>query len=142
MKTQLAGALAIVLMMWTQTSTSAAPQRITSFNGTAKGQGTLTVGQERSRIKSVYINLKENGEADITLFTDLQLLAKGQWSASNDPAKGIALKITGGIVEGNATGSGTIFLTSDGKSVSKLSFQAKDAGSRKVTVQFVADKSQ
>jgi hypothetical protein len=128
MKIRLLGALAIVLMMWAQTSTSAAPQRITSFSGTAKGQGTLTVGQERTKIKSVYINLKENGEIDITLFTDLQLLATGQWSATDDPAKGIPLKITGGVVEGNATGSGTLFLSSDGKSISKLNFQAKGRG--------------
>jgi hypothetical protein len=142
MKIRLLGALAIVLMMWAQTSTSAARQRITSFSGTAKGQGTLTVGQERTKIKSVYLNLKENGEVDITLFTDLQLLATGQWIATDDPAKGIPLKITGGVVEGNATGSGTLFLNSDGKSISKLNFQAKGAGSRRVTVQFVADKSQ
>jgi hypothetical protein len=57
---------------------------------------------DKSKIKSVYINLKENGEADITLFTDLQLFAKGQWSAPADPSKGIPLKITGGIVDGPA----------------------------------------
>ena len=142
MKTQLARAVAIVLMMWVHSSTLAAPQRITSFSGTAKGQGTLIAGRESSKIKSVYINLKENGDADITLFTDLQLLATGKWTASGDPAKGIALKITGGVVEGNATGNGSLFLSADGKSISKLSIQAKGRGSRKVTVQFVADKSQ
>jgi hypothetical protein len=142
MKTHVARAVAIALMMWAHSSTLAAPQRITSFTGTAKGQGTLIAGRESSKINSVTINLKENGDADITLFTDLQLLATGQWSASDDAAKGIALKITGGVVEGNATGSGTLFLSSDGKSISKLSIQAKGRGSRKVAVQFVADKSQ
>ena len=142
MKVYVASALAVCLIMWTQTSASVVPQKITSFTGTAKGQGTLTVGQESTKIKSVYINLKENGDADITLFTDLQLLATGKWSASDDPAKGISLNITGGIVEGNATGSGTVFLTSGGKSISRLNFQAKGAGSRRVNVQFVADKGQ
>jgi hypothetical protein len=84
--------------------------------------------------------LKENGEADITIFTDLQLFAKGQWSAPADPSKGIPLKITGGIVDGSAVGSGTLFLTVDGKSPSKLSIQAKGAGSRRVTVEFVANR--
>jgi len=58
-------------------SAFAVTQRITSFSGTAQGQGTLTVGHDKSKIKSVYINLKENGEAYITIFTDLQLLAEG-----------------------------------------------------------------
>ncbi len=142
MKVYLASALALCFIMWAQTSASVIPQQITSFSGTAKGQGTLTMGQDSTKIKSVYINLKENGDADITLFTDLQLLATGKWTASNNPTKGISLKITGGVVEGNATGSGTVFLTSDGKSISRLTFQAKGAGSRKVNVQFVADKSQ
>ena len=121
-------------------SAFAVTQRITSFSGTAQGQGTLTVGHEKSKIKSVYINLKENGEADITIFTDLQLLAKGQWSAPADASKGIPLKITGGIVDGSAIGSGTLFLSADGKSPSKLNIQAKGAGSRKVIVEFVADR--
>ena len=122
-------------------SAFAVTQRITSFSGTAQGQGTLTVGRDKSKIKSVYINLKENGEADITLFTDLQLLAKGQWSAPADPSKGIPLKITGGIVDGSATGSGTLFLTADGKSLSKLNIQAKGAASsRKVIIEFVANR--
>jgi hypothetical protein len=143
MKAHLAGAFIVGLSIWVQASiAAAAPQRITSFSGTAKGQGTLTVGQDKSKINSVYLNLKENGDADITLFTELQLSAKGQWSSPDDPLKGIPLMITGGIVDGNATGNGTLFLSSDGKSISKLNIQAKGAGSRKVTIQFVADKSQ
>jgi len=81
---------------------------------------------DKSKIKSVYINLKENGEADITLFTDLQLFAKGQWSAPADLSKGIPLKITGGIVDGTATGRGTLFLSADGNSQSKLNIKAID----------------
>lgn len=112
--------LVVALMIWVQTSASATPQRITSFNGTAKGQGTLTVGRDSSKISQVVINLKENGEADITLFTDVQLFVKGQCTASDDPAKGIALKISGGVVDGDATGTGTVVLRPDGKSISSL----------------------
>ena len=36
-------------------------------------------------------------------------------SAPADLSKGIPLKITGGIVDGSAVGSGTLFLTADGK---------------------------
>ena len=55
----------------------------------------------KARTRKVFFT-QENGEADITLFTDLQLFAKGQWSAAADPSKGIPLKITGGIVDGPA----------------------------------------
>ena len=132
--------LVIALMMWMQSSTSAETQRITSFSGTAKGRGTLTVGDEKFKINSVYINLKENGEANITLFTDLQLFAKGRWSTSDDQTKGIPLEITGGVVDGDMTGSGTLFLGSDAKSISKLSIQAKGQGGKRVTIEFVAER--
>jgi len=77
---------------------------------------------------------------DITLFTDLQLFAQGQWSPPVDVVNGISLKISGGVVDGNAVGSGTLFLSADGKSPSKLNIQAKGAGSRRVIIEFVADR--
>jgi len=126
--------------MFMQTSTLAATQRITSFTALAKGRGTLTYDDEKHKISGVWVNLKENGEAEITLYTELQLFVKGQWSASDDRTKGIALKITGGVVDANATGAGTLFLRSDAKSIDKLSFQVKSAGSKTVAVEFVADK--
>jgi hypothetical protein len=142
MRAHLVRTFIIGLSIWVQASMAAPPQRMTSFSGTAKGQGMLTIGADKSKINSVYLNLKENGEADITLFTELQLSVKGEWSSPDDPLKGIPLKITGGIVDGNATGNGTLFLSSDGKAISKLNIQAKAAGTRKVTIEFVADKSQ
>ncbi|HEY6244776.1 MAG TPA: hypothetical protein VIX17_12570 [Pyrinomonadaceae bacterium] len=62
---------------------------------------------------------------DITLFTDLQLFAQGQWSPPVDVVNGISLKISGGVVDGNAVGSGTLFLSAGGKSV-ELNVQAED----------------
>lgn len=140
MKAKLAITLAIALFMLMQPATSAGAQRISSFTGLAKGEGTLTVGDETYKITGVWVNLKLDGEAEITLYTNLQLFVKGQWSASDDRTKGIALKITGGIVDGNAAGTGTLFLRSDGKSINELSFQVRSAGNRRAVVKFVADE--
>lgn len=135
-------AFVLGLIMFMQTSTLIASQRITSFTTLAKGQGTLTYDDEKHKISGVWVNLKEDGEAEITLYTELQLFAKGQWSASDNRAKGISLKITGGIIDGSTTGAGTLFLRSDGKSIDKLSFQAKSAVDKTVAVEFLADKEQ
>jgi hypothetical protein len=56
-------AIAFVIAFVVSISAFAVMQKITSFSGTAPGRGTLTVDHEKSKIKSVYINLKENGEA-------------------------------------------------------------------------------
>ena len=140
MKANLAISLAVGLFMFTQTATSAGPQRISSFTGSAKGEGTLTVNNENYKITGIWVKLEQNGEAEMVLYTDMQLFVKGQWSASDDRPKEIPLKITGGVVEGNATGTGTLLLRSDGKSIDELSFQARSTTNRKVAVKFVADK--
>src|ERR1051325_138005 len=67
---------------------------------------------------------------DITLFTDLQLFAQGQWSPPVDVVNGISLKISGGVVDGNAVGSGTLFLSADSKSLSSSTFKPKTVGER------------
>ncbi len=123
----------------------AAPQKITSLSTTAKGQGTITIsdpvsGEKKHDVHSVVVTLKENGDAEIVLVTDMQLFARGRWTAPSDLTKGIALKINGGIVTGNANGNGKLFLRPDAKSIDKLSFDAKGAGRSKVTVQFLASK--
>jgi len=119
----------------------AGAQKITSLNTTAKGKGTIIVSDiDKHEISSVMVILKENGEADLTFYADLQLSAQGTWSIAKSPAEGIDLKITGGVVGGNATGLGKLFLRKDGKSINKLNFEAASADGSKVTVEFVADK--
>lgn len=140
MKAKLAITLAVALFMFMQPVTSGRPQRISSFTELAKRQGTLTVGDETYKITGVWINLKQDGEAEITLYTSLQVFVKGQWSASDDGTKEVALKITGGIVDGNAAGTGTLSLHSEGKSINELSFQVQSGGNRRAVVKFVAEK--
>jgi len=117
----------------------ASAQKIESLNSTAKGKGTISTGVDKLTIYSVMVVLKENGEAEFTFYCDLQLTAKGRWTANDTPDQGINLEITGGVVAGNATGNGKLFLRPDGKSIDKLNIEAK-SGSRTVSIKFVAAK--
>lgn len=137
--------LALVLACAQTTITQTAPQKITSLSTTAKGQGTITIsdplsGDRKHTVNSVVVTLRENGDAEIVLVTDMQLFARGRWTRPASLDKGIALKIIGGIVTGNAKGTGRLFLRPDAKSIDRLSFDAKGTARSKVTVQFVADK--
>jgi hypothetical protein len=118
----------------------ATSQALTSLLATARGHGTLTVGREVFKITNVVVKLKEDGTAEITLVTDLQLFVTCTWSATDDLSKGIDLKITGGTNEGSAQGSGKLFLRSDGKSIASLSMEGMStAVKRKIQVNFVAE---
>jgi hypothetical protein len=137
--------LTLVAVMLACVQVLAAPQKITSLNTTAKGQGTITIsdplsGEKKHDVHSVVVTLKENGDAEIVLVAEMQLFARGRWTAPSDLTKGISLKINGGIVTGSASGSGKLFLRPDAKSIDKLSFDAKSNARSKVTVQFVASK--
>ena len=116
------------------------PQGLTSLLATARGQGTLTVGQEVFKVTNVVVKLKEDGTGEITLVTDLQLFVQCTWSAPADLSKGIYLKITGGISVGGAEGSGKLLLRPDGKAIASLSIEASsNTRKRKIHVKFVAD---
>lgn len=135
--TPLVLSIAIALLL----SVIAVAQKITSLNTSAKGKGTITIADlDKHEITSVRVILKEGGEADLTFYTDLQLSAQGNWSIGKSLKDGIDLKITGGVVSGNASGTGKLFLLKDGKSIDKLNIQATSADDSKVTVDFVADK--
>jgi hypothetical protein len=122
-------------------SSIALAQKITSLTTSAKGQGTISISNiDKHQISSVLVILKENGEADFTLYADLQLSAQGTWSMGKSLEEGINLKITGGVVSGNLNGAGKLFLRKDGKSIDKLNIEATTADERKVTVDFVAEK--
>ena len=147
MKTRLAQMLivAFVLLTCAPAGTATQSQTFTSLTATAKGQGTITVSDppttaNKRAINSVVVSLKEGGEAEIVVVTDMQLFATGRWTAPSDLSKGISLKITGGVVSGNAKGSGKLFLRPDGKSIDRLNFEVKSSARSKVTVEFVADK--
>jgi hypothetical protein len=138
---------AFVLLTSSPAGIATTPQTVTSLTANAKGQGTVTIsdpenpnGNRTHSVNSVVVTLRENGDAEIVLVSTMQLLARGRWTAPSEAGKGISLKITGGIVTGNAKGSGKLFLRSDNKSIDRLNFDAKGIGRSKVTVAFVADK--
>ncbi len=123
-------------------SVAVAAQQLTSLNASAKGKGIIKVSDiDQHKINSVMIILKESGDADFTFYTDLQLSAQGSWSVGESLSQGIDLKITGGVVSGNATGTGKLFLRKDGKSIDRLTIEAKSADGGKITVDFVADQT-
>lgn len=133
--------LMITLFVYAQGWTAGKQEKITSLSATAKGEGTVSIGDSKKhKISAIVVSLKEGGEAEIVLVTDIQLFVRGTWTAPEEISKGIALKITGGIVSGNATGAGTLFVRSDAKSIDRLSFEAKGSGRDTVTVEFTADK--
>lgn len=137
--------LIALVLTFVQTPLAGAPQKIKSLSTSAKGQGTITIsdpmtGDRKHNVNSVVVTLRENGDAEIVLVAEMQLFARGRWTAPSDLSKGISLKIDGGIVKGNANGSGKLLLRSDAKSIDRLNFDAKSTARSTVTVQFVADK--
>jgi len=139
--------LAVALLAWilVPAEAPAQTQKLTSLTASAKGEGTITVinpgVEERKRpLYSVVVTLRENGDAEIVVVTDMQLVARGRWTKPSDLSQGIALKITGGTVANNAKGTGKLYLRPDGKTIDKLNFDATSTARSKVTVSFVAEK--
>ena len=121
-------------------SNLASAQEHASLLATANGKGTLTVGKEEFKVTSVVVKLKEDGTAEITLVTDLQLFVTGTWSKAADSDESIDLKITGGQTGGGAQGSGTLLLRPGAKSIDRLTIEGmSNTVKRKVRLEFVAD---
>ena len=130
---------ALILLTLLAMPILASAQGLKSFLATANGKGTLTVGREEFKVSSVVVKLNEDGTAEITVVTDLQLFVKGTWSSPADPANPIDLKITGGAT-GDVQGSGKLSLRPDGKSIAKLTIEGMSpTAKRKIQLDFVAD---
>jgi hypothetical protein len=126
------------IVLWLALPAATVAQRIVSLESLAHGKGTLVMNGDEYKITGVLVVLKENGEAEFTLFTDMQLYGQGQWSAGKDLSQGIDLKITGGVVK-DAKGTGKLFLRADGKSIATLAMQGATNTGGKFEVGFVAD---
>jgi hypothetical protein len=96
---------------------------------------------DRQEITSALVVLRQNGTVLITVTAELQLQAQGTWKASASSPDEIVLKITGGVLKGEMTGSGKLLLTSDGKSFRQLAVNVKTIDGREITVTFAADDS-
>jgi hypothetical protein len=108
----------------------------------AKGHGSIVSTVEERNITAALVVLRPNGTALITLVSDLQLKADAQWSASKLSSEEIELKITGGELSGNWSGSGKLVLSNDRKSIKELVMNGKSFDGRELTITFVADASE
>lgn len=88
----------------------------------ANGDGLLKVGQEKFKVTSVVIKLMEDGNAEITLITDITIFVTATWSGKDQQV--IDLVITGGANKGGVDGSGKLTMKDDRKSISTLSLKA------------------
>ena len=109
---------------------------------TAKGKGLIASDIEELKITSAVVVLRQNGTVMITVSADLQLQAAGTWNASASSPDEIILKITGGALKGEMTGSGKLLLSGDRKSLKELTIHTKTIDGREITVTFVAGASE
>lgn len=113
-------------------------ESITAF---ARGHGSIVSEVEERKFSAAFVVLRPNGQAVITLYSDLQLQVRGTWSVSDSSPHEIELKITGGELGGNASGSGKLLLSNDRKSISELAITGKSSNGCDVTISFTADRS-
>jgi hypothetical protein len=114
-------------------------QKLDSLTAVAKGHGVIADAFEERKFTGALAVLRQDGTVLITLYSDLQLQAQGTWSASNSSPDEILLKITGGEVSGNVTGTGKLLLSNDRKFIKELTIKGKFFDGRKIVVTFVAD---
>jgi hypothetical protein len=131
----IAAAIVILLPILTKA------QKIKSLQASAKGRGTINVSNlSQQKINSILVILKEDGTAQITLYTDMQLLVQGTWSIGDPEDAIVELKITGGIVTNGGKGEGKLVLRDDEKSIKSLAISGKSADNMTTSVEFVADE--
>lgn len=118
---------------------SAQGQNFDSLTVVAKGHGVIANAVEERKFNGALAVLRQDGTVLITLYSDLQLQAQGTWSASNSSPEEILLKINGGEVSGNATGTGKLLLSNDRKFIKELTIKGKVFDGREIVVTFVAD---
>jgi hypothetical protein len=114
-------------------------QKFDSLTAVAKGHGVIVDAFEERKFTGALAVLRQDGTVLITLYSDLQLQAEGTWSASNSSPEEILLKITGGELSGNVTGTGKLSLSNDRKFIKELTIKGKLFGGREIVVTFVAD---
>jgi hypothetical protein len=117
-------------------------QQLDSVTASAKGHGKISTGVDELEITSALIFLRENGTFLVAVTTDVQLQAEGTWKASSPSYAEIELKITGGVLKGELTGSGKLVLTRDRTSIKQLAMNLKTSDGRPITITFVAKDSE
>ena len=133
--------LGLAMVLWLALPATTVAQRIVSLQSLAHGKGTLVTDGDEYKINGVLVILRENGDAEFTLFTDMQLYGQGRWSVGKDLSQGIDLQITGGVFKNEkyAKGTGKLFLRADGKSIATLTMHGASNTGGSFKVGFVAE---
>jgi hypothetical protein len=139
MSKRIFSALALATMLFLSLPVCVSAQHIASLNTLVKGKGTMTAnGIDTYKLTGVLVILKQNGDAQITLYSDIQIQAMGQWSISKDP-KVINLKLGGGTERDGSNVKGKLTMSEDGKSVASLTAQGSGVSGSKYLINFVTD---
>jgi hypothetical protein len=127
----IAAASVLILVMLGAAFTVGEAQENQSRLAYARGQGTLRVGDERFKINSVIVKLMDDRRAEITLVSEITIFLNGTWSSHTDSQQEVDLEVTGGANPGSLEGRGKVFLSSDGKAVTKLSLKGASRTSKR-----------
>ena len=141
-KLKLGNSLVILFFAGLFAGASAQSGETESVIVSANGNGVITSRVEKAKITTALVVLRKNGTAMITVTSDLQLQLQGSWKANTASPENILLTITGGALDGDLDGSGTLILTNDRKSLKELTLKAKSADGQEITVSFIADDSE
>ena len=118
---------------------SAQSSKFESLTATVNGHGVITTASDEQKITSIVVVLRQDGTMLVSVCADLQLHAEGTWKVSTSSPDEVLVKITGGVLKGELTGSGKLLLTSDKKSFRELRAHVKSSFGEEMTVTFTAD---
>jgi hypothetical protein len=122
--------IAIVLVMLGATLFMGEAQETQSRLASARGKGTLRVGDESFKIHSVIVKLIEDRKAEITLVSDITVFLNATWTNHGESQQEFDLEVTGGASQ-SIEGSGKVLLSSDGKAVTRLSLKGVSRTSKR-----------
>ncbi|PWT89703.1 MAG: hypothetical protein C5B55_10910 [Blastocatellia bacterium] len=97
----------------------------------ANGTGTIKLGREEFKLTSVLVKLLDNGQAEVTLVSEITIFLNGKWSSVPGQPHNFNLTISGGSSGGALDGTGTVNLNDDDKSVTRLSIKGTGRLSKK-----------
>ena len=134
--------LLIVLFAQLCLPVSAQSQQSEPIRAFARGHGSIVSAVEERKFYAILVVLREDGQALIKIYSDLQLQAQGTWSATGSSPKEIQLKVTGGELNGNFSGTGKLLLSDDRMSLKELTVTGRSLDGREMTLRFIADPSE
>lgn len=122
----------IVLLMVGATFLVGQAQENQSRLAHSNGQGTLLVGDEKFKIYSVIVKLIDDRKAEITLISDITVFLSATWTNHGESQEEFDLELTGAATPGGIDGRGKVFLSSDGKSVTRLSLKGVSRTTKRI----------